>query len=228
MLKAVIFDYNGVLVDDLKIHEDSYLLAAKELGVPLSPKIVSQDISYAPAEKRRLWFSDIPDELWNELLNIKTRYYFQVVEMSDIVFRDVEDVLTSLSARYTLALISNTTRKHFDRVFPRSLAGLFRETLFADEVERPKPHPDPLIQMLNRLRISKDHCCYVGDSVLDIRMAKTVGISILAVATGHNAIDELRSAGADDVLTSLSALKKKLMNRSWVQGSKVQRLIRNP
>ena len=210
MLKAIIFDYNGVLINDVQIHETSYLQAGRDMGFPVSRQTISKYISYDPDQKRKLYFGDIPDEQWEKLFRAKTRYYFEVAERGELVFPEVDGVLTSLSKRYTLALISNTTRNYFDRVFPRSLAVLFRETLFADEVENPKPSPDPVLKVLRRLGFRKDQCCYVGDSVLDIRMAKTAGIPVFAVTTGDNSRNELETEGADDVLTNLMELKKRL------------------
>ena len=210
MLQTIIFDYNGVLVDDLKIQRDSYLWAAKKLGFSLSAKIVSQYISHTTEQKREIYFGDITDEQWEKVLLAKTRYYFETVKKSDVVFPDVETVLNSLSTQYVLGLVSNTTRHYFDHVFPAHLSSLFREKLLVEDVETPKPSPEPLFKILRRLKIPKERCCYVGDSLLDVRMAKSAEISILAVATGGNSLAELRAAGADDVLGSLSELPRRL------------------
>lgn len=212
MLKAIIFDYNGVLVDDLKVHEDAYLLAAKEFDKPLTRETVIQHISYSIERKRKFYFGDISDEQWESLLETKTRRYFEIAAKKNLVFPDVETVLTSLAKKYLLALLSNTTRDNFNGVFPATLSNLFRETLFADEVEKPKPSPEPLMKIVRRLKVTKEECCYVGDSLLDIHMSKSAGISVYSVATGHNTMDELREAGADDVFSNLTELEKSLEN----------------
>ena len=210
MLEAIIFDYNGVLINDLNILESAYLKAARALGFALSSKTIRKFISYAPDHKRKLLFGDISDERWNQLMGLKTEFYFEKAENANLVIPKVDEVLISLSKRYTLALISNATREYFERTFPAHLSVLFKETLFSDEVTRPKPSPEPLHVMLKRLEIGKEQCCYVGDSVLDIQMAKSAGISMFAVGTGGNSKDELRKAGADWVLDSLKDLEAKV------------------
>jgi HAD superfamily hydrolase (TIGR01549 family) len=210
MLKAIIFDYNGVLVDDLKVHEEAYLYAAKEFALPLSVETVSQHISYSIERKRKFYFGDISDRQWEDLFRTKTRRYFEIAAKKNLVFPDVETVLTSLAKRYLLALLSNTTRENFNGVFPANLSGYFRETLFADEVEKPKPSPEPLLKIMRQLEVSKEECCYVGDSLLDIQMSKSAGISVYSVATGHDTMDELREAGADDVFSNLTELERSL------------------
>lgn len=206
MIKAIVFDYNGVLVNDLRLHEEVYWRASRELGFHLTRETIRRYISYPPEKKRTLYFGDISDETWQRLFDLKERYYFELAKTMDLVFPDVEMVLVSLSRRYTLVIISNTYREYFDRVFPRHLAKLFKESVFADEVERPKPSPDVLVKVIERIGITADECCYVGDSVLDVQMARTVGVRMFAVATGDNSQEELREAGADLVMESLKDL----------------------
>ncbi|NIS61065.1 MAG: HAD-IA family hydrolase [Proteobacteria bacterium] len=210
MLKAIIFDYNGVLVNDLKIHEEAYWRAGKELGMPVARETVRKYLSHSPEQKRKLYYGDISDETWEGIKRRMTRCYFDLAEKRDVIFPDVEAVLTSLSARYILALISNTRRKYFNRIFPRKLASLFSETIFFEEIRKPKPSPDPLLKMMERLGIGRDQCCYVGDSVIDVQMAKRVNVKVFSVATGDNSKEELQAAGADWIVNNLSELNEKL------------------
>ena len=125
---------------------------------------------------------------------------------TELLFPDVETVLTSLSERFALGLISNTYREYFELSFPRHLAMLFSETIFAGEVDNPKPSPEPLLKVIESMGIDPDECCYVGDSVLDVQMAKTAGVWIFGVARGDNSQEELLAAKADCVLGSLLEL----------------------
>ena len=206
MLKAVIFDYNGLLVDDLKLHEESYMRTAMDLGIPLSRDTVKRFLSHTPEQKRIPFFGDISDKAWQEILNLKKGYYFSLLEETDFLFPDVEMVLASLSERFVLALVSNTSREYFELSFPRHLTMLFRETIFAGEVDNPKPSPEPLLKVMESMGIDPNECCYVGDSVLDVRMAKTAGVRIFAIATGDNSREELLAAKADCVLGNLMEL----------------------
>jgi beta-phosphoglucomutase len=210
MLKAIIFDYNGVLINDLEIHEEAYLLAAKEMGLPLTREIARKYISATALQKRKLYFGDISDATWDRIFQVKTEHYFHLIEKKSPVFPEVGEVLHFLSPRYLLGLISNTPRKYFEKIFPRDLALLFRATTFGDEMRNPKPNPGALIEMMRRLDVTADHCCYVGDSLSDIRMVKAAGIKIFSVATGDNSKKELIDAGSDWILDRLSDLIREL------------------
>lgn len=206
MLKAVIFDYNGLLVDDLKLHEEAYMRTSMDLDILLSRDTVRKFLSHTPDQKRTPCFGDISDETWQKILTLKKKYYFSLLEKTDILFPDVGTVLTSLSESFALGLVSNTSREYFELSFPRHLATLFRETIFAGEVDNPKPSPEPLLKAIASIGIGPDECCYVGDSVLDVRMAKAAGVRIFAIETGDNSQKELLAAGADCVLDSLQEL----------------------
>jgi phosphoglycolate phosphatase len=77
-------------------------------------------------------------------------------------------------------------------------------------MRHPKPSPEALLEMMGRLKVDADQCCYVGDSVSDVRMAKQAGIRIFSVVTGDSSGEELREAGSDWILDSLSELVREL------------------
>ncbi len=93
MLRVIIFDYNGVLVNDLKIHEEAYRRAGKEVGIPLARETVRRYLSYSPEQKKVLYFGDISDETWKEIIRLMARFYFDLAKKRDLIFPDVEPVL---------------------------------------------------------------------------------------------------------------------------------------
>ena len=196
MFKAVVFDYNGVLVDDLVYHRDAYLRVADDLNYTISSEDLWNLISATPDAKRVL-FGDISDERWKEIRSLKDRYYFEMVKSGNILIPEAEDVLISLSKSYVLALVSNTARNYFEELFPKHLAACFKTTRFAGEVNPPKPAPEPILKTMEFLSVDPESCCYIGDAISDVEMAKRAGIKIFCVTTGHNSADELAAAGAD-------------------------------
>jgi phosphoglycolate phosphatase-like HAD superfamily hydrolase len=82
--------------------------------------------------------------------------------------------------------------------------------MFFEDARKPKPFPDSLLEMMGRLGIVTGESCYVGDSVLDIQLAGSVGTKVFSVAIGDNSQEELQAAGADWVANNLSELKEKL------------------
>ena len=211
-IKAIVFDYNGTLVDDVRIHAKSYWMAGQDMGFDLSMETVWQHVSQPPSRKRVLYYGNISDEQWDAVFTLKKKHYYEIAQRETIVFSDAEPVLNILNKQFKLAVLSNTFRFFFEEFFPDSLTGLFETTLFFDEVSVPKPAPDPLRIVLERLEISPDQCCYVGDAIEDIQMAQTAGAIAFSVSTGGCSREQLLTAGSDGVFDSLAEMADQLTN----------------
>ncbi len=203
MLKAVVFDYNGILVDDLTLHLDAYMCVAKDLKYTLDPDDLWSLISATPDEKRFL-FGDISDETWYDIRQLKDKYYYEMAASGNIIIPGAVEILKSLSQSYPLALVSNTSRRYFERCFLPEGIACFKETLFSEEMEKPKPSPEPLFRIMKLLDVKIDECCYVGDAISDVQMAKSAGVKMFGVTTGHHSKDDLKNAGADWIVNDLN------------------------
>jgi len=100
----------------------------------------------------------------------------------------------------TLAVATGKARAGLDRVFGATgLAPLFSTTRTADDAKS-KPHPDMLEQILAETGIDADKALMIGDSVLDIGMAKAAGIRAMGVTFGVHGGEKLKAAGADALI----------------------------
>lgn len=210
MLKAIVFDYNGTLVDDLGLTVESYYRAAQERGHRLTRATVRQHISQPPSRKRELYFGKVADAEWQALIGRRKQIYGELASSGLKLFPQTEKVLIELSRRFRLGVLSNTFRSLFEMFFPAHLAALFEASLFFDEVAEPKPSPAPMRAVLEALRVGPDECAYVGDAVEDVQMARAAGVASFAMATGAGRPAELRAAGAGWVGPDLAALAARL------------------
>jgi phosphoglycolate phosphatase-like HAD superfamily hydrolase len=214
MLKAIVFDYNGTLVDDLDLVVESYYRAGIERGYRLSRETVRQHISQPPSAKRGLYYGDISDMEWGAIIDRRKAIYADLARYGFKLFPQTEDALLALTGRYRLGVLSNTFRVLFERLFPRHLARLFQASLFFEEVADPKPSPAPMLAMLRTLSVSAQECGYAGDAVEDVQMAKAAGVRSFALATGACSPRELQEAGADWVGPDLGALAAFLLGEA--------------
>lgn len=212
MLKAIVFDYNGTLVDDLPLNVEAYYRAGREMGFGgLTRETILRHISQPPSQKRRLYCGDISDAQWDQLVQLRKKIYCELVDPSRLLFPDTAAVLTALSGKYRLAVLSNTFRFLYEQLFPEHLAKLFQASLFFDEVPDPKPSPKPMRSLLATLGVAHHECGYVGDAVEDVQMAKAAAVSSFAITTGACSRAELTRAGADWVGADLTALAARLL-----------------
>ena len=82
----------------------------------------------------------------------------------------------------------------------------FAAIVARDDVAEIKPHPEPLVSGLARLRLSPPEALNIGDSPLDVRAGRAVGLRTIGVLTGAGTAEQLRAEGAVAVLPSLAHL----------------------
>ncbi len=102
-------------------------------------------------------------------------------------FWEVVEVLPRLRAEgRRLGIVTakrrSTVRLALDRL--PGLEDLFEAIVTADDTDRHKPHPDPILAALARLGVRPEDGAYVGDSPFDVRAAKAAGVFAVAVAWG--------------------------------------------
>lgn len=91
-------------------------------------------------------------------------------------------VLSELRPRYRTAVSTNRTDTMHPVLAVHGLADLFDCVVTAMDVERPKPHPDPLQKVLSLLSLSPDQAVYVGDTAVDSRAALEARVPFIAFA----------------------------------------------
>ena len=75
-----------------------------------------------------------------------------------------------------------------------NLSGVFETAWYSDDVERSKPHPEALLRALDELGVAPAATVYVGDTTVDLEMARAAGASFAAVGTTTSE-DAFRAAG---------------------------------
>ena len=195
-MKALIFDYNGVLANDLEIHIESYDQAFRKYGITNGAGLVRGNIHLSTKDKIRLVLSENQraDVDENEILKEKVRLYTQAVSEKDILFPDVREVIPELAKRYKLGIVTSTSRVLFDAACPREFAIYFGTILTLEDFQKPKPDPESLLLASQRLNIKPEYCGYVGDTPEDIEAALSAKMRAIGITTGFHSDDDLRRA----------------------------------
>lgn len=103
--------------------------------------------------------------------------------------------VTNKAARFTLPLLESL-----------GLANYFGLVLSGDSLPLKKPDPLPLLKAAEHFQVKPHNCLMVGDSLNDVKAARAAGFPVVAVSYGYNHGLDIRGAGADAVIDSLSEL----------------------
>ncbi|MGZ8435993.1 MAG: HAD family hydrolase [Candidatus Binatia bacterium] len=199
MLRAVIFDFNGIIVDDEPIHFELFQKVLAEEGIELT-----NDAYYA----RYLGFDDrgafsfgyrehdrpLSQLKLAELIARKAVYYQEAIRNHVAIFPGVKKLVADLAQSLPLAVASGALRNEIETILTTAnLIHHFKVVVSAEDVERGKPEPDIFLQALAALNahdgnpIQANQCVVIEDSKEGIKGARRAGMKCLAVTNSHAA-----------------------------------------
>ena len=147
MTEAILFDFNGVLVDDEPQHCDALRSILSDVGISLSREQYYAD--YLGLDDRTGFVQafqranrTLTTELLNGLIEGKSRIYQQLIERSLTMVPGAAEFVRDAATRYRLAIVSGALRREIDLVLSRTtIADLFEVIVAAGDVPRCKPDP---------------------------------------------------------------------------------------
>jgi pyrophosphatase PpaX len=125
-------------------------------------------------------------------------------DQSVTLYPGVSEVLETLVERGAqLALVTSKLRSGAERGLKATgLTDFFAVLVTAEDVSRPKPHPEPVEMALERLGADKSRTVFIGDSPHDIAAGRAAGVRTAGVLWGPFDRDELSESGPDSLLES--------------------------
>ena len=206
-LSAVIFDVDGVLVQSMERHFESYQKAYDTLGVRVTREDVfdnegrgSREIIRAISDEHGLGLSA---EKLEQLNAIKQQTFAAFGPMP--MYPGAEAMIRALHAEgLKLALVTGTVRRNVDAHFPQ-LVPLFDAIVTADDVKRTKPDPEPYLKAVEKLALPAGACIVVENAPLGIRAAKGAGLRVVGITS---TLPPVRLAEADWVVADINAARK--------------------
>jgi len=178
-IKVVAFDCDGVMFDTTKANMAYYNEILQNFG---RPTLTPDQFAYCHSHTADQSIA----HLFNDEKNFKTAQNYRK-SMSYIPFLKymvlepyLKPLLEKLRPRYKTAIATNRSDT-MDRVLSEhGLGRYFDLVVSSDDVDRPKPFPDPLIKIIEHFKIEAYNTLYVGDSELDEIAAKAAGVPFVA------------------------------------------------
>jgi beta-phosphoglucomutase len=213
MLKAIIFDFNGVIVNDEPLHLDLFRVVLAQEGISLTDEAYHEKyLGYDDRGCFRAALADAGEEANDAgriaaLIDRKAAMYVEAIKERYLLFPGVVELVRRLAAGYPLAIASGALRNEIDMVLSRGgIRGCFLEIIAAEDVSACKPDPEGYLKALAALNASATepieprHCLVIEDSVAGVEAARRAGMRCLAVTNSYAATDLAR---ADFIVSSL-------------------------
>ncbi len=208
MAEALVFDFDGTLVDSITSIWAEYQRAMAAMCLPpVTHRQFTREVG-------RSW-DDIIRAFWPGLDPREfTRHYDQSAERMDPI-PGVREALESLSGGYTLALMSSRGVRTLKPALEKAglSDGIFKRVWGRDDLRHNKPDPRAMTQVCEGLGITAGDAVYIGDSVIDARCALDAGCGFVAVLSGGGYAEDFRDNGVEDIVGSVAELPSLLQGR---------------
>jgi len=200
--RTVLFDLDGTLVDSAAIILASMRHAAQTV---LRREIPDEELMAAVGGPGlRAQMEALSPERVDELVDVYSEHNIGL-------HRDLQpcagilDVVATLHAEgRRLGIVTAKRRATLELAFEvlPALSDFFEVTIAAEDTDRHKPHPEPLLEALARLGEEPRGAAYVGDSPFDVEAAKAAGMHAVAVTWGRIHDEERLARHEPDAIVS--------------------------
>lgn len=216
MIKAVIFDFDGVIADTEHVHYEAFKKVLNLNNYDLTEnEYYSKYLAYDDKTFFKNFYKDndlkLSNKLLSQLLKDKSNRFDELIKDNLKIYPRVVEFIKDLSKGYILAIGSGALKKEINKILEIiEIDSLFRVIVAADDVEKCKPNPEVYINVLNQLnninkksvsRIEPEECIVIEDSVYGIQAAKNAGMKCVAVT---NSYPKEKLKNADLIIDSLS------------------------
>lgn len=186
MIKAIVFDMDGVLIEAKDWHYEALNRALRLFGHEISRYDHLTTYDGLPTSKKLEMLStetDLPRTLHAFINEMKQKYTMEIVHAQCKPTFIHEFALSRLKAQgYKLAVASNSVRNTVDVMMSKAALSRYLDLQLSNEdVMHPKPHPDIYLKAMTQLKVEPFECLVVEDNDNGFKAAQTAGAHLLKV-----------------------------------------------
>ena len=196
--QTVLFDLDGTLIDSVRLILDSYHHTLTVHGLP--PRSDGEWLA-GLGTPLRVQFRDWGDDPAQIEAMIATYREYNLAHHDQRItaYPGVVEMVTAVrQAGFRTGLVTSKNRAGAERGLRLiGLEGTLEVIIGADDVERPKPHPEPVHKALDLLGGTPERAVFVGDSLHDMHSGRAAGTATAAVLWGPFDRDHLQPSAPD-------------------------------
>ncbi|MDP3980970.1 MAG: HAD family phosphatase [Chlamydiota bacterium] len=196
MIRAIIFDFNGIIIDDEPIHMEMFQKVLSEENLKLTKDQYYQN--YLAMDDQRCFQKiyrekniNLDDTTLKTLIERKARYYQEAIHSRSLLFPDAAHIIKTFSKHMPLAIASGALRQEIISTLEKEgLLENFSAIISAEDTVNGKPHPECYLLALNALNeaqivnkpLTEKECIVIEDAIGGIEATHRAGMKCIAVA----------------------------------------------
>lgn len=210
MIKLIIFDLDGTLINAYPAVEETLNYTLQTFDLPcVDAETIKRTVGWGD---RQLVQTFVGEERIDKAIEIYREHHADALLRGSSLLPGALRLLKFLKKQgYRLAVASNRPKKYSLIVMEHlKIFSFFECVLCGDELDRPKPYPDILLAILEKMHFEAAQAVFVGDMVIDIQTGRAAKIKTIAVTTGSCPLEELENANPWRIINRVDELENLL------------------
>ena len=214
MIRGVVFDFDGVIVDSEPLHLRAYQEVLERRGISLTTEeYYGTYLGYNDADMLRLVFRDhaipVDERQFAEILEEKMRVFDDIIMTADALYPGARACIERLATAFPLGIASGALPHEIKMILERTNLGrYFRFIVGSGDTPNSKPAPDPYQRAAQLHRLPPSNCVAIEDSRWGLESARSAGMKTIGITHTYPA-EQLGSP--DVVVTSLEEITIELL-----------------
>jgi HAD superfamily hydrolase (TIGR01509 family) len=185
VLKALIFDMDGVLVDSMPFQAAAWKKAFLEMGMEIQDRDIYEIEGSNPRNGLPLLIQKAGKEPeaydFETITSIYRQEFKRVFELK--AFEGMKECLEVLKKRFLLSVVSGSDHVIVHGIVDQLFPGIFDIVVTGDDIINSKPHPDPFLKAVELLNVRREECAIIENAILGVEAAKNAEIYCIGVPT---------------------------------------------
>jgi beta-phosphoglucomutase len=190
MKKAFIFDMNGVIVDDERIHQASWRQLCEKYGFKLTEDQFKHNV-FGRTEKDTLNFlfqKELTDRELQPYLDERVQIAIELYKAEITLTEGLADFLEDLKKHEIPTAIATSARRPYTNFVldTLSIRHYFKAIVTAEDIRNGKPNPEIYLKATEKLGVNPEQSIAIEDSVSGIKAAQAAGMYVIGITTTHS------------------------------------------
>ena len=209
-VSSFIFDMDGVITDTMPYHFRAWRSIFASKGIKVSYEDIYKREGQRGIESLQELFTEKEEfytpTIAKKLLKEKERLFKRIFKRKFITGSRIF-IKKAHAQGFKLALVTGTSRHEAQELLPKELWDCFNVTVCGSDVQNGKPHPEPYLRAIKKLKVNPKEVVVFENAPFGIRSAKAAGLLCLALETS---LPASYLTGADAIFSSFKQLESKV------------------
>ena len=214
VVKAIVFDVDGVLIDSTKIIVEAYEETAEKLGLRIPSPFEVAGLMGRP-------LSEIVEILWpGSNAELYMKEYRKLFMDESLVIPGIEGAVDAVrrirECGFRVGILSGKIAFFIEKHLKEAGFDMnwFEVVVSFETTKKHKPDPEPLLFAIDKLGVKPEEAIYVGDAISDYECARDAKVEYFAVLTGSSRRVDLERLRVRNVVKSVVELPACMLTRS--------------